>query len=108
LFEHTSEQSYKDFVRGFLAGRKDGTFPEMGWPWPWEDSRTTDFAYAFDDGVVWTSCFGSEWVNYLENQGKEELFENLPETAIFPNMKKIQKVTLGKRSGVIVFSGKET
>ncbi len=32
----------------FECPTKDSTFPEEGWPWPWETSRTTDYAYVFD------------------------------------------------------------
>ena len=38
-----------------------GTTPEQGWPWPWENSATTDYAYAFDEDQVWVSCFGGPW-----------------------------------------------
>lgn len=29
-----------------------------GWPWPWDDSGTTDYAYTWDEGVVWWCNFG--------------------------------------------------
>jgi hypothetical protein len=97
LLKSESEEDYRYRVKEFLK-REDGTLPEDGWPWPWEDSRTTDYAYAFDEGKVWASCFGNKWFNPLK---KEPEHKDVKE-AEFPNMKAIQKVTLGKRSGVIV------
>ena len=97
-----TEAEFRLAVRTALAKRDDATFPEKGWPWPWEDSRTTDFAYAFDGGTVYASCFGREWFVAAgpepENDG--------PKVAVFPNMKAIQKVTFGGRSGLMVFKGK--
>lgn len=98
LFDAASETEFRERVGMYFANRRDVTLHSMGWPWPWDDSQTTDYAYAFDDGKVWASRFGSTWFD-----------PNLPEpedldrkVAIFPNMKSVQRVTLGKRSGVIV------
>src|SRR5205085_462948 len=44
-------------VHRFIVSREDGTTTDLGWPWPWEDSNTTDFSYTWDDGV-WVTCFG--------------------------------------------------
>lgn len=38
--------------------RRDWTSPERGWPWPWEDSHTTDYAYRFAGDHVEVYCFG--------------------------------------------------
>ncbi|TBD84830.1 hypothetical protein [Rhizobium ruizarguesonis] len=39
------------------------TWPaSRGWPWSHHDSWDTDFSYAFDDGVVYVSFFGSDWL----------------------------------------------
>ncbi|MFH1835312.1 MAG: hypothetical protein ABH851_03885 [Methanobacteriota archaeon] len=59
------------------------TSPEQGWPWPWEDSGTTDYAYAFEAGKVTT---------YTDRPPKG-----------WPNMKSNQQVAFGRRSGMIVF-----
>jgi len=48
----TPEMFRKRFSR-FTEGRDDVTQPPAPWPWPWEDSRMTDYAYAFSDGRVW-------------------------------------------------------
>ena len=95
--------------------------PLLSRAWSWEDSRTTDYAYAFDetDGKVWASCFGQGWHDKAAIDVHEtawEAFNNdktgeVPEpdelwdkdkTAVFPNMKAMQKVTLGRRSGLII------
>src|SRR4051794_6497715 len=47
----TTEARYRVAVSRFLAGRRDATPARMGWPWPWKDSRKTDYAYAWDDGL---------------------------------------------------------
>ena len=83
-----------------LTSGDDGTKPEMGWPWPWEDSRTTDFAYAFDGGCVWASSFGGGWFD--PSKEPDENATSGREGAVFPDMSARQSVTLGPRSGVMV------
>lgn len=56
------------------------TSPADGWPWPWKTSETTDYAYVFSNSRV----------TYRK--------------AKYPDMTSVQKVTLGKRSGLMVFS----
>lgn len=105
LFQHTSESSWRDAVKTLLASRKDGTVPEKGWPWPWEDSQTTDYAYAFDGDKVWASCFGGAWFdpNLPEPDEDDEGPEGYRKVAVFPNMRSRQKVTFGERSGIKIF-----
>ena len=98
LLKSESEEDYRYNLKQFFEEREDVTLPENGWPWPWVDSLTTDYAYAFDVDKVWASCFGSAWFDPLKIEPKHEEKGGI----IFPNMKSIQKVTLGKRSGVIV------
>jgi hypothetical protein len=96
--------TYRDKVNEHLADGAAGTLPKDGWPWPWNDSRTTDYAYAFDGGKVWASCFGSEWFDPLKERP-----EDLKKTAEFPDMEHLKNVASGKRSGMIcvsVFDGK--
>lgn len=90
------EDTYQKNVNAFLMNREDGTLPEMGWPWPWESSDTTDYAYAFDGKKVWISYFGSGWAE------KEDDIDSNTKKVIFPNMKSIQNVNFGKRSGIII------
>jgi hypothetical protein len=97
-----SEEDFRMRVAQELSTRGDATFPDMGWPWPWNDSRTTDYAYAFDEGGVWASSFGGKWFNPLlkEPEDGEE------KVAIFPDMTGIKNVNLGKRSGIIIVGPK--
>ena len=101
------EDGYRSAVAEMLA-REDGTTPDLGWPWPWDDSGTTDYAYAFEDGAVYASSFGHAWFRPnpdAENFGDpdaDEHGDDLGEGATFPDMSARKAVTYGKRSGVIV------
>lgn len=101
IFKAKTEEAFRATVADEISGREDGTKPEMGWPWPWDNSQTTDYSYAFDGGRVYASCFGHRWFN----PRKPEPEDHEGEKTEFPDMKDRQRVTLGKRSGVIVFGG---
>lgn len=77
-----------------MKSRRDWTSPELGWPWPWDDSNTTDYAYVAesnDDGFSLTVCsFGT-----CNSCGQRPKF-------MFPNMSGKKNVTFGERSGVII------
>lgn len=107
----SSEQAYRASVEAILAKEDHATRPADGWPWPWEDSRTTDYAYAFDAGEVWTACFGYRWrdrVVSLRPLTDEEEAEDdsRGKQCAFPNMKDRQNVAWGQRSGILVFGVK--
>lgn len=82
LMRATTEDEFRAAVADIAADRDDWTRPEDGWPWPWEDSGTTDCTYYFEAGAV--SC---------------------DERDDWPDMSERQNVTFGKRSGVIVIGG---
>lgn len=99
-----TESEWRSWVAGYLAGRRDGTKPEMGWPWPWEDSRTTDYAYAYD-GKVHGSSFGAPWFVVdpeAEDWGEPEWEKT--EKVAFPDMTARQNVNFGARSGAMFIS----
>ena len=96
------EGTFRTEVARDLAGRDDATLPEMGWPWPWKDSRTTDYAYAFDEGEVWASHFGRNW--FPANAKDPDDLLGGPKTAEFPDMSERMNVTWGNRSGVLIVS----
>ncbi len=98
ILNASTETEYRERVARFLV-REDGTTPEMGWPWSWEDSRTTNYAYAFDFGRVW--AHGASW--FVATEPKPEPDEE--DDAVFPNMKARQNVTFGRRSGLLVRHG---
>ena len=93
------EQLYRSCIAVFLSSRDDATVISDGWPWPWNDSRTTDYAYAFDDGRVWSSCFGRAWQQEPSDYDAEVPDEKV---AVFPDMTDRKNVTMGKRSGLII------
>lgn len=102
----TNADEYEAAVGMMITSCSDGSLPERdGWPWPWDDSGTTDYTYAFDDGVVYASIFGREWFVPVENGMPREPvdgYSDLDSTVVFPNMVAIKKATLGPRSGLIV------
>ncbi len=98
--EAGSEEEFRAAVAGLLAEGDSNTTPEMGWPWPWENSGTTDFAYAFDGGDVWVSGYGSPWVTFSAYDPEGDETRGDPVT--FPDMTKVSQPTLGPRSGLLV------
>jgi hypothetical protein len=118
IFAARTEEEFKKAVSEFFEPRDDVTLPERGWPWPWDDSHTTDYAYMFENGQVFVSNFGSKWVTleeYMEFQETYQKWDNgeiegpEPELghkeAEVPNMKDRQNVRLDGGSGLIVLGG---
>ncbi len=124
--------TFRERLTVWLKSRDDATFPEQGWPWPWENSSGTDYAYALDDGSVWVSNYGCQWRSQsqmtrrlqmerevyqwqrahvdgqapCDDQGNRIRKPRSPRkigSATFPDMVEMQNVTLGPRSGVLVF-----
>lgn len=106
LLKCQSEQTFRKAVRALLAEREDRTLPEDGWPWPWEDSRTTDYAYAFDAGAVHASYFGRPWFDATkEVDDVDELEGPAP---VFPDMSKgKQRERFGPHSGIMLLGFKK-
>jgi hypothetical protein len=98
--ESTTEEGFRNEVKKMLDGRDDSTLPSDGWPWPWEDSRTTDFAYIFDNGIIYASNFGYA-IYKIGEQPEEDNDGRCPED-YFPNMKSIMNVNWGKGSGLMI------
>ena len=101
LLRAGSEDGFRLAVKTELDSRDDATTPDQGWPWPWENSGTTDYAYAYDDGNVWASNFGAPWFDPLLPEPEGEHYgPDVP----FPDMTAIQNVDFGRRSGVMFIS----
>jgi hypothetical protein len=102
LLELRDETAFRQAVTKILvedeASKGHATTPEMGWPWPWDDSSTTDYAYAFEEGAVRVFCFGRP-------EGAAEAAERAPKAA-FPDMSARKAVTYGPRSGLIILAMK--
>jgi hypothetical protein len=97
-----SPEAFRHAVTSFLAKRKDKTLPEQGWPWPWQMSSTTDFAYAIDAGLVYASCFGGPWFECTDPDTAVP-DDDKGDKAVFPDMSKAkQREKLGPHSGVII------
>lgn len=73
---------FKTRVAKFLSTREDATLPKQGWPWPWETSKTTDYAYIFRKGKVYVSNYGSNAIE-VENAIMLEERANACRTASF-------------------------
>lgn len=106
LWNVKTEDEWVDQLRDVVSYRNDFTDPSQGWPWPWDDSATTDYAYAFDDGKVYASSFGHDW--FVVNPEVEYYGEPSDEnwegrTVVFPNMRDRQNVAFDQRSGALFF-----
>jgi len=107
----TTEETYRAAVLKELSSRDDATLPAQGWPWPWEDSSTSDYAIAFDaGGVFYSACqrgtADDVWVKLdtpQDDDGYPIGADLMP--CVFPNMLDRQNVTLGPRSGVMLCTG---
>ena len=81
----TSQADFEGHVHE-MADRNDWTSPEMGWPWPWDTSALTNYAY------IWN--------------GKEVEVHEFDEAYPWPVM--AGKVAFGPRSGIIVVTADDT
>lgn len=52
----TTRESYKGRVKKMLMKSKYSFLPGGGWPWVWETSELSDFAYFFFDEKVYVTC----------------------------------------------------
>lgn len=98
----STEKGYRGAVATMLLDGASGTTPDMGWPWPWDDSRTTDYAYLFHEGQTLVSRYGREACSLAEHDDPDA--HDRPKTEVFPDMSAIAKPTLGPRSGLFVFA----
>jgi hypothetical protein len=95
----TDEKVFRQAVTKLLALNDDATTPDQGWPWPWGDSKTTDRAYCFADGKCKVFAWGAE-VTFRPDGD----YESAPK-AEWPDMRNVQNVTLGHRSGTLIVRG---
>jgi hypothetical protein len=97
-----SDAAYRQAVAGLLKINDDGTVPSDGWPWPWDDSCTTDRAVVFTDGTVKHYAWGKEIVEGDDDAEGPEM------SGGWPNMSTVKNAVIGtKRDGVIVVSAKQ-
>lgn len=109
ILKAVTEEGFRSEVARFFAGRDDVTFPKEGWPWPWDDSATTDCSYWFFDGRCWdargrpdvyTACDRPE----PEWGGRPPVeFERIE----FPDMSARKNVKLGgNASGMVIITAR--
>ena len=106
FFGVTRTSDFLAAIKGVFAKRDDFTHPDMGYPWPWNDSWMTDFAYVFNEPEHRVDVYFFGKLLPPEHWYDEPHFN--PETekvAIFPDMTSKQNVTLGPRSGLTVVQG---
>lgn len=84
LKKATTPRQFVNALARFVKERNDFTSPKDGWPWPWDDSGTTDYAYVFS--------VKSKKVTWKEMK--------------YPDMTAIKNVQYGNKSGLLIFSHK--
>ena len=95
-----TEKEFRKLIDEYLANREDGTTPEMGWPWPWKTSHTTDYSYAFFDDKVWGTSWGYIWFDPLAPE--PEVSEDAEKLIKFPTFEEHSAKAGSKRSGIMV------
>lgn len=93
-----NQTDYIANLQKFLSTRDDVTLPEQGWPWPWDNSNTTDYGYCFHDGKVHANCFGHGWHNPKSKADEPKIVWDHE----YPDMKDIKNVRYDKGSGIIL------
>jgi len=98
LGEPKTAKAYRKALKAEAKTRDDFTWAKDGWPWPWNTSKTTDWAFAFDKGRVWVEEHGlwfplKAWI--VLQEGAVDCY--------FPDMSEAKNVAQPgtKRSGLI-------
>ncbi len=103
----TSEQAFRQAVMDFFKERDDVSLPADGWPWPWDDSSTSDCSYWFFDGQIWDAV-DDKYLSVLEDEPTDDNRDTFladKESIDYPDMSEKQNVAqIGStRSGTIAF-----
>lgn len=104
----TDESSFRVLVEQVLAtATPDSTSPKDGWPWPWNDSRTTDYAYAWTPDGVRLSSFGRDWESF--DAHNQRVLKDAPEPrqlrddeVVDMSARKADAATVLAKSGLIL------
>lgn len=99
-----SAEEYKAALGLFFEKRRDVTLPERGWPWPWDDSNTTDYAYWFDGKKVVASGSPGKWFDPTRPE-PESKDQNKMDVK-FPNMAAFKNVRYDEGSGLLIIRAK--
>lgn len=88
---------YEELVVELLE-EKDSAIRSNGdlWPWPWEDSRMTDYVYIFQGGnvVAYSRTTGKVFDPVKIKQGDDIKTAEYPFDIIFPLMNKQSKIVM--------------
>lgn len=76
LLKCRTAREFRAALTAEFRTRDDATFAKDGWPWPWDDSNTTDYAYRFSRGNVWVSD-GAPWVRLCHAAGPAPRFPSM-------------------------------
>jgi hypothetical protein len=102
ILKATSLQGYREAVFAHLNERHDATLPHEPWPWLWEDSSLTEYAYTWSNGALW-ACGSGEWFlvdpttpsfGEWPEKGFTPVLGGKPE---WPNMKARKYISRGRR-----------
>lgn len=108
VLKASTETEFRDAVEAFFKTRDDVTHPSQGWPWPWDDSGTSDCSYWFFDGLTWDALgYPTEFYYSCREEPKfadDEYVTDGHEAVDFPNMADRKNATMGHRSGLIIFT----
>lgn len=120
------KDDYRSLLNDFLSGREDATFPDMGWPWPWLNSKLTDEIYIFipnnknEEGEIWKKFGGYDYgdhknhlspLEFIPMNDEQEYDEDQDEwkepkrsqKICVPDMSHLKNITFGPRSGLTIF-----
>ena len=100
LMKAKTSDEFRAAVSAIEADRNHFTAPAEGWPWPWDDSNTTDYAYVMHEGKATAYVFGREAV--------DDESDERPKVDFFPDMSARKNVQWGSKSGLIVLAVKPT
>lgn len=103
-----TEDEFRAAVELMLATRENSlmTRPSEGWPWPWNDFRTTDYAYAWDParGVARVASFGRAWVTLAQMSADPECLyagDRLRDDEV-PDMRRVPRGDVAGKSGLML------
>lgn len=102
ILDATTEAEFCAAVEQHIRSRADGTLPEQSWPWPWDDSGSTESVFAFDAGAVFfiapmpcREAGVGRWVDVRSPHAPRDL-----EPLAFPDMSALTNFATDERSGL--------
>lgn len=105
-----TEDEFRAAVEEMLSDRQAlVTRPSEGWPWPWNDFRTSDYAYAWDParGTAVASS-GRAWVTSAQMEADRDCIyrgERLRDDEV-PDMSKFPKGDVLGKSGLMLLKSR--